>query len=297
MNETLQQIISKSKDSVAVVDELRKAGLSIVTGKIGQLPLLHALTAGQSEGQAYDETHYLLVPAVEADCGYALFTKRLIPAGEGANNSLPKRRVFHVPNESTCEVLVDLLTLEKRGEIQARKSSTGFELADRLDHLAEGIDKEAGNLSGGLLLIGGAVAFFNPLLGIGIALNSIVPAVGSKIAQSGTSLVADKLRDWNAKTHRAEIDKKAKQEVKRLKADVYENPILKSIDALLSNVEPEYDPFVSLGNPVDHFSELARLAITSEAVRSVYGKTDLPESIFTQWVSHVGELDVGAGTV
>ncbi len=80
--------------------------------------------------------------------------------------TLPKRRVLHLPCLEAEAMLRSLLIRQAQTE-ELSKPSQGKSMGDRARELADYIDVLDDRIFGGVLLIGGLVAIFNPLAGAG----------------------------------------------------------------------------------------------------------------------------------
>lgn len=269
MNHFIKRLTEKASDLGALAQSITESGVRSVSEFIGKTRFFRSLSATTTEEVASDETHYFLVPLLGAQRQYAIYTKRILPPDTGAMNSLPKSRIFHVPDETGRSLieqkLLDDIVIEGL-EPEHRASP----LADTLEKLADTIDKESDKLSGGLLLIGGAVAVVNPVLGIGIAVKALLPSIGAKVTKASAEYVGNKLRDWNGSSAESKLRKNAAEEVKKLKPIIYPNSILRSIDAIASNPQTDFDPAFDERTWADQFDPAHYYAATAEAIREVY---------------------------
>ena len=106
----------------------------------------------------------------------------MLPPDCGTTNSLPKVRVFHVPDKAARKLLEEKLaaTIATAALEQSPEEVT---FADRLENLGEAIDRESEKVSNGLLIVGGVVALANPLIGVGIGLTLASPAGAAGITE------------------------------------------------------------------------------------------------------------------
>lgn len=280
MNSILKKLTDGASDASSLAHSIAESGLRSVGEVFQGTKIFGALSASSAENLSYDETHYVLVPLLGAQSDYAIYTKRVLPPDVGATNSLPKVRIFHVPDETGKELmeqeLVASIVNDRRGH-----DIGSSELADTLERVADQIDSETNKISGGLLLIGGVAAFVNPLLGVGIAVKGLLPSIGAKASKAGAGYVGNKLRDWNKSSAISKLRKDASKEVRRLKPQIYTNPIIRSLEAITTNPETDLDPFFDHRNWVDEFESLHYYTVTSEAIQEVYQEA---------W----GSLDLGA---
>ena len=212
MNPILRLLSSGVADATSLARMVAETGLRSVSEVFAGTSIYGSLTAATNAEVIHDETHYLLVPLLRGQSHFAVYSKRVLPPGIGAMNSLPKARIFHLPDDSGKAILEDQL-IQSMIQQRAGKQAGSSDLADSLELVAEKIDEETGKISGGLILIGGAVAFVNPLLGAGIIVKGLLPSIGSMASKAGAAYVGKKLRDWNQSTAEAKVRKDAAKEV------------------------------------------------------------------------------------
>jgi len=173
--------------------------------------------------------------------------------------------------------------------------SESSDLADSLDSLAERIDSETHKISGGFLLIGGVVALVNPLVGVGIAAKGLLPSIGTQFSKAGIGYLGDKLRKRNKNAVLSKTEKNASAEVKRLKPLVYTNSIIRSLDAIASNPDADFDPSFDSRNWSDNYDPSYYYTVTQEAITEVYkqeaGCIDLTklERKYLSWIKSIIE--------
>lgn len=271
MNALLQKLLDSANDAGDFAQSLGSAGLQSVNGLFEGIRVFGSLSALEDKEIERDETHYVLVPLVDPLGEYAVYTKRVLPPDVGATNSLPKARIFHLPDSSGREVLESRL-VNAAVDVALGDQPVESDFADALENFANQVDKETMKISGGLILIGGAVAFANPLLGVGIAVKGLLPSIGSKASKAGVGYVSDKIRKWNSSAAISREEKKALKEVRQLKPEIYENPLIRSLEAVITNPNDEYDPAFDHRIWVDEFESHRTYSLTIEALRQVYGE-------------------------
>lgn len=269
MNAILKKLTDGASDASSLALSIADSGLRSVSEIFRNTKIFGAISASTVEHLEYDETHYVLVPLLGPQRDYAIYTKRILPPDIGATNSLPKLRIFHVPDVSGKELLDQKLIANIVSSKMDHHAGTS-DLADTLENLANQIDAETNRISGGLILIGGAVAFVNPLLGVGIAAKGLLPSIGSKVSKAGAEYVGNMLRDWNKSSATSKLQKDASSEVLGLKPRIYSNPVIRSLEAIATNPETEFDPFFDRRNWADQFESLHHYKVTAEAIREVY---------------------------
>lgn len=269
MDTILKKLADGASDAGLLARSITESGLRSVSEVFQGTKIFGALSTSSAEHVDYDETHYLLVPLLGREKDYAIYTKRVLPPDIGVTNSLPKARIFHVPDETGKELLEQKLAASILRDKQSHDSGSS-ELADTLEKIADQIDHETNKISGGLLLIGGAVAVVNPLLGVGIAVKGLLPSVGAKASKAGAEYVGNKLRGWNKSSATSKLQRDAAKEVRKLKPQIYSNPIVRSLEAIVTNPETDFDPAFDHRNWIDEFESPHYYTITLEAVREVY---------------------------
>lgn len=286
MNSLLGKLVEKAKDTTDLAVDLAESQIQSVSNTVKGMRLFGALSAQVSEEVEYDETHYVLVPVSKK---HVVYTKRVLPPGIGATNDLPKKRVFHVPEKSGQSILEDELISQIVKESRCDQTSN---FADKLDALADSIDQEVGKVSGGLLLIGGAVALVNPAIGVGIAVKGLLPSIGAKASKFGANYVGDKMRSWQESAQEVKLNKAASKQVKGLKPEVFSNPLVQSLEALCCHAD--YDPFLDSKNWVGEFAHYHYFSVTLEAIAEVYANQQsegIDESpLLRSWLQHLSEM-------
>ncbi|MFC4992206.1 hypothetical protein [Rubritalea tangerina] len=265
----LKQITSKTSDLAVMGREIMASGLHSVHTQWKSIDLFGALYAAEdSEGET-DATHYFLIPIPDPLRGFTIYSKRVLPPGVGAENCLPKERIFHLPDPSTLAHLeTALITSQTTTSLQ--NASDESLLAKHLDEIADRIDTETYKVSGGILLIGGAVALINPVVGIGIAAKALLPSLGNSAIQLGSKFLGDKLRNQKQSVLESKARKEAEKDLKRLKPQTLTNPLLRSLHAILTNPESNYDPSMDQRNWADSFPSQSQYQMTCEAIHEVY---------------------------
>ena len=269
MHKILKTLTDGASDAGSLARSITDSGLRSVSEVFRGTKIFGALNASSDEHVEHDETHYVLLPLLGTRGEFAIYTKRILPPDTGATNSLPKARIFHVPDETGRELLEQKLIADiVSNKLDANVGTS--ELADALERVADQIDSETNRISGGLLLVGGAVAIVNPLLGIGIAAKGLLPSIGAKASKAGADYVGNKLRVWNKSSAESKLRKSTSKEIRKLKPTIYSNPIIRSLDAIATNPETDFDPAFDHRNWIDEFESLHYYTVTTEAIREVY---------------------------
>ena len=246
-------------------------GATYFKGLLGDLNLFSSSEALIADNQLYDETHYLLVPDRDTEAGFSLYTKRVLPEGYGSDNELSKKRVFQLPNDKSLEKL-ELLLQQQISERNLAGLDTQSSIADRLDVIAEEIDKQSNKITNGLLIIGGIVAVANPILGVGIAVKALLPSLTSKLTTGGLDHFSGFLKKNKQASAEKDANKLAKKEIKKLAPEVSINPALTLLYTSLHTSDPDHDPLtesVDLWNDLD---QTKSILIASEAISVIYAQ-------------------------
>jgi len=215
------------------------SGCSIIKEKVNGLPIF--VSAEKSDKYLdiqYDEKHYFVIPYELSEYKFALHTMRCLPNAVPEINNLPKRRVFHFPNEHSEEMLKGYM--RQTAEEQVREKNDGK--TNSLESLANQIDSLDKKLTYGMLLVGGLAAIVNPLLGAGIAAKALLPSVGSLLNKYG-------LRPTGEKFSKYQLDQSIKEAEEHITKSFEEantlqviNPILQELERALCTSESQHDP-------------------------------------------------------
>ncbi len=290
MNEFLEKLVARASSGVEYGKVLTESGVKSVREMVGKVNLFGALAANSTKEVEFDETHYVLVPML-GEGGHAVYTKRVLPEGVGGENDLPKRRVFHVPSLKGQDIIEQELVRQLMGE-RFDPHQAGSDFADRMDEVADRIDRETARISGGLILIGGVVAVANPLLGVGIAAKALFPSVTGVVTKSGMGYLSGKIRGFRKRSHESTLEKVAKKEVKRLKPEIFENGILHLLAEVVTGTDSKIDPALDRRAWVDSFESVYLYDLTLEAIREVYEEGELDEIVnesHREWVRRLLE--------
>lgn len=238
----MKDIFTKAKKAVSskldiIVSEL-DSGMKIVKEVINGLPIFVSLERIDYEKVEYDEKHYFVIPYHLSETSFSLHTMRSLPIGVPEVNSLPKRRVFHFPNEHWEGTLREYMLSSARNIAYKNQS----ESTNSIEKLANDIDALDNKLTYGMLLVGGLAAIFNPIIGAGIAVKAVLPSISGLFAKHG-------LRPLGEKWTRSQMEQKAKEAEEYALKQFSEsstlkvvNPILNELEFVLRTNEDEHDP-------------------------------------------------------
>lgn len=257
---------------------------------INELPILASLERTKNSAPVqYDEKHYFVIPFRLSEVGVSLHTMRCLPHGVPEVNGLPKRRVFHFPNEHSEEQIRELLLEEGRELVRqaaGNKKHTLEELANDIDR----IDKK---LTYGMLLVGGAAALVNPVVGAGIAAKAILPGAGSLLNKYGLRPLGEKLTKKQVAKELADVEQKILSDFGHSSTLQVINPILEELELALKTTECEHDPLIDfdMGRLDIHELDGTRWReLTEKAIYHVYKECLKDNSAWTE--ARLGPEDI-----
>jgi len=238
----MKSIFQKGKELVSsVADKVSSEldqGFSLVSEVVDGLPIFVSSEESSSYDTEYDEKHYFVIPYTISEAGFSLHTMRCLPPSVPEINDLPKRRVFHLPNEhyeaSLRAYLLD--TAKELAEIQHSETTS------TLEQLANDIDALDSKLTYGMLLVGGIAAVFNPLVGVGIAAKAVTPGVAGLLNKYGLKPVGEKLSQSSIKKAAKEAEQLVIEQFSCSSTLKVVNPILQELELALRTTEEEHDP-------------------------------------------------------
>lgn len=297
-------IIKTSREFTSLASRLLDDGLAFLKASFGAIPIF-AGTRPYLESRDFhaDETHYFLIPFRLADDHYAIGTMRVLPEGTGPDNDLPKRRVFHLPNLATRDTIEELLERQiASGKLAAGEGgSDDDDIAARLDRIAVEIDRKSNLVTGGLLVIGGAVAIANPLVGAGIAAKALFPSLGALLSREGLRHLGKRLRKGRETRRIRDAQKAAEREVDRLEPLLHENPLLRLLEEALATTDAEHDPALAATRIPADADSMRVLSLTAEAITHCYRATldateDWPRARLhpndAQWLRSLADFEI-----
>lgn len=240
----MKNIVSKTSEfATKVSTKLSKqviGSVSVFSKTVSGLKLVITSERSTDYEEKYDEKHYFIIPFELSDSGFALHTMRCLPESTLEINDLPKRRIFHFPNEGYEPLLRDyLFKAAKELAIEGPTSSKST-----LKSIADDIDTIDRKLTYGMLLIGGLTAVVNPLIGAGIAAKAVTPGAMGLLNKYG-------LRPLSEKMNKASVEKTIKQAEDNVLLQFTEsttlrvtNPILQELELALRTSQEEHDPLI-----------------------------------------------------
>ena len=214
-------------------------GYSLVKEKVDGLPIFMSCErSGKAVQTSYDEKHYFVIPFYLSEYKFALHTMRCLPEGVPEVNNLPKRRIFHFPNEHS-EIQLKEYMLKSVGEI-VREQNEGK--LNKLESLANEIDSLDKKLTYGMLLVGGLAAVVNPILGAGIAAKAVLPSFTGLLNKYGLRPSGEKLSEYQVNKAIREAEINVIKQFEESNALQIINPILQELELALRTTECEHDP-------------------------------------------------------
>ncbi|WP_246036962.1 hypothetical protein [Thalassotalea litorea] len=241
MRNYLQKGLSVLKAAADKATDEIAAGLSLVQEKVNGLPVFVSAEKSANYGdQQFDEKHYFVVPFKPSEYQFALHTMRCLPNGVPEINNLPKRRVFHFPDEHAEVMLKTYMAQSAEAIVSARNANE----PNSLEALADDIDALDKKLTYGMLLVGGLAAIFNPLIGAGIAAKALLPGIGTLLNKYGLRATGEKLNEYQLKQKIKEAQDNLDQEFSDANTLKIINPILAQLARAIRTDEGEYDPLL-----------------------------------------------------
>jgi len=239
----MRKLLKKGMDAVRFAAEKASeelvSGYSIVKEKVNGLPIF--VTAEKSdkyEDIQYDEKHYFVIPYELSEYKFALHTMRCLPSAVPEINNLPKKRIFHFPNEHSEEMLKGYM--RQSAEELVRDSCENN--PSNLESLANQIDSLDKKLTYGMLLAGGLAAIVNPLLGVGIAAKAMLPGVSTLFSKYGLRPTGEKLSKYQLDKAIKEAEEHIAKEFEGANTLQIINPILQELELALRTTESQHDP-------------------------------------------------------
>ena len=250
--------------------ELASSSVGYLTKMVGDLKFLGS-TRSDDASRELDERHYFLIPDRMASDGYSLVVTRCLPEGVPPINNLPKSRTLHLPNENADAMLRKLL-IDQAKSAELDKPNEGHTLATRARDLADAIDALDGKVFGGVLLVGGLVALFNPVAGAAIAAKSLLPSLGMLASKYGLRVAEDSLSQAELKSKARSAEKEVLQQFRESNTSQRVDEVLQILELALRTDEDEYDPMLALHNELqDASEEQQRLnRLSAKAILDVY---------------------------
>ena len=126
------------------------------------------------------------------------------------------------------------------------KPAEGKSMGDRAREMADYIDALDGRVFGGVLLIGGLVAIFNPLAGAATAAKSRIPSLGMLASKYGLRVAEDSLNQADMKRKVKQAEKDVLNQFRGSQTRQYVNPVLTITERALQTNEDEFDPMLAL---------------------------------------------------
>ncbi|MFT6787122.1 MAG: hypothetical protein ACJAVX_000466 [Pseudoalteromonas rhizosphaerae] len=270
-------------------DELNK-GYVLAKEKVNGLPIFISLEhCGKVSPISFDEKHYFVIPFELSEYKFALHTMRCLPNGVPEVNNLPKRRIFHFPNEH-AEAGLRLYMLNSTNGIMLQQAA---ERTNTLQSLANDIDALDRKLTYGMLLVGGLAAIANPAIGAAIAAKAVLPSFTGLFNKYGIRASGDKLSQYQLEKAVKEAQNSIIQEFEASNTVQVINPILQELALTLRTTEAEHDPLTSFNLADGSIPELANdtwRELTEAAICHVYKEVYDDSSLHKQ--AHLDAKDL-----
>ena len=272
----LQSLLNSAKSKATQAWQGAADLVDTAAGSFGQglgyarqsLGLTWLLGSNEVSTSQADEKHYFLIPFRQAESGYLLYSMRCLPDGVPPINDLPKKRIFHLPNEHSSQMIERLLCDEAAST--ARASAANSPTASRLADLADRIDELDSKAFNGALLIGGLVALANPVAGGMLAAKAMIPSVGLLLAKYGLKTAGETLDERSLNGQIKAAEKRVLQEFHGRTAAQVTDPLLDQLDRALRTDALTCDPLVETAIDGDNTEEFR---LTATAITNAYEDT------------------------
>ena len=259
---TASGAIQSASQLVETATESFGSGLGYAQKSIANLKLFGSNEVVESD---FDTKHYFLIPFKPEKYGYSLYSMRCLPDGVPPVNDLPKRRIFHLPNEHAARMVEVLLCDEAAKSVGTSPKMSPT--ANKLTDLADTIDQLDQKAFHGALLIGGLVALANPVAGGILAAKAMVPSIGFVLAKYGLKQASDVLDDRSLQSRIKAAERKVLDEFRGRTTSQTVDPLLAQLDKALNSEESDYDPLLD-GDP-DYVPD----QLTAKAITNTYQET------------------------
>jgi hypothetical protein len=256
---------------------------------VNGLPIFVSFERLKNPTLEYDEKHYFIIPFHSCEAGFSLHTMRSLPAHVPEINDLPKRRVFHFPNEHYEA------TLRVHMVNTAKDIAYGSEAQNvsSLEMLANKIDALDSKLTYGILIIGGIAAIFNPLVGAGIAAKAIFPGVAGLLSSYGLRPLGEKLTQSQLENQVKNAEQKVLKQFSEANTLKVTNPILHQLEYALRTTEMQYDPLLDPNlspRTIPQLGDESWRQLTEKAIFHVY--RDVVEDTNKHEAARLGPEDI-----
>ena len=234
---------SQAADLTQAASEAVSSGLGYAREKLGATWLFGSTEQSDKFVEQFDEKHYFVVPYRLAESQYTLYSMRCLPTGVPPINDLPKRRVFHLPNENATATLEHLLVADARGKVETEEVKAAA-FGTRLVSLANEIDVLDKKMFNGVLVVGGLVALANPVTAAVLTAQAMVPSIGLMLSRYGLKYAGETVNDRAVQKEIAKAEQDVLNEFKSANTTSVENPLLAQLDRALNTDVFEYDPML-----------------------------------------------------
>ena len=243
---TVRSVVDKATTEIS-------SSYGLIMEKVNGLPIFMSLENSNTYSEIqYDEKHYFIIPYHLSEYKFALHTMRCLPNGVPSINNLPKRRVFHFPNEHSETMLKQYM----------QESASAIVIENHLDNrhplesLADDIDALDKKLTYGMLLIGSIAAITNPVLGAGIAAKALLPGVADILNKYGLRPTGEKLSKRQLEKAIKEAEEKVIEEFESASTLQVINPVLQELELTLRTTASEHDPLTDYNLANGNIAEL-----------------------------------------
>jgi hypothetical protein len=263
--------------------------MNMVKDVVNGLPIFVSLERLKDLKLEYDEKHYFIIPLYSCEAGFSLHTMRSLPAHVPEINDLPKRRVFHFPNEHYEATL----RVHMVNTVKDIAYGSGEKNVSSLEMLANKIDALDSKLTYGILIIGGIAAIFNPLVGGAIAVKAVFPGAAGLLSNYSLRPLGEKLTQSQLEDQVKNAEQKVLQQFSEANTLKVTNPILHQLEYALKTTEMQYDPLLDPNlspRTIPQLGDESWRHLTEKAVFNVY--RDVVEDVKKHEAARLGPEDI-----
>lgn len=270
----MKKLLEKGMSSVNSVAEKAISELSskvtLVKELVNGLPIFVSQEASNNYvDQQFDEKHYFVIPFYLSEYNFALHTMRCLPKSVPEINDLPKKRIFHFANEHAEFQLKSYMQESARELVEENHKAK----TNALVSLADSIDSLDRKLTYGMLLVGGAAAIFNPILGAGIAIKAVIPGVSGLLSKYGLRPGGEKISEMKLKKDIRIAEENVAKQFEDAETLRVINPILQELDFALNTTAEQHDPLTDPNLATGSIPELSNdrwRELTEKAICHAY---------------------------
>jgi hypothetical protein len=269
----IQQAKSVGYAALSQASQVIGGGIGFVRAAVGRMTVFGSTETSTSyDADRVDEKHYFLIPDRRSEAGFSLYSMRCLPDGVPPINDLPKRRLFHLPNQHAMPSVEHILLSEAREAVKS-DPAPGNTIGNRLNDIADQIDRLDNKLFHGVLLIGGLVALVNPLAGAAVAMKALLPSIGLLLSKYGLKYAGDTASAIQLAQRIKNAESEVSQQFREAGTNTIVNPLLQQFERALATSQEQYDPLLAFDSDQLDFGQRDRnrlFHLTCVAITNTY---------------------------